>query len=272
MRLASIPLSVCWSENGYVKSDKLVCDLKREDELFLFSNKRALTFRRHRLACKVSIMIAEPEVVQKQFYRLIPYFQSRFHRIATHSESILSKCKNAEKWILGGRWVKANSGQNVEKTGMVSIIASKKRSCSGHLLRHELINWARQSGVALDVFGNGYHWLDDKTDGHAPFRFSVVSENTQSAGYFTEKLIDCLICESVPIYCGDPRIGEYFDLRGFVICNNIYDLQQAVSRVDTSIYTKMQPYIVENKRRALALFEMENSMTQLAGPKVFDFS
>lgn len=272
MRLANIPLSACWSDGGYVKSDNLVCDLRPEDELFLFSTKRALTFRRHGLACKVSLMIAEPEVVQKQFYRLIPRFQSRFNRIATHSENILSKCRNAEKWTHGGRWVEANSGQNVEKSGMVSIISSKKRSSSGHLLRHDLINWAQQNGVALNVFGKGYHWLEDKADGHAPFRFSVVIENNQSAGYFTEKLIDCLICESVPIYWGDPNIGEYFDLRGFVVCNDFNELQQAVSRANAGIYTEMKPYLVENKKRALDLFDQANSMTQLAGPKIFDFS
>jgi hypothetical protein len=271
-RIADIPLSACWVEGSYAQSDRFISDLNPEDELFIFSSKRALTFNRSGLKCKVSIMIAEPEIIQKQFYHLISFFQRRFYRIATHSDNILAKCKNAEKWTHGGRWIEFDTPQLFEKTGMVSIIASKQRSSEGHLLRHELISWAQQKGVVLDLFGKGYNWLEKKSNGHAPYRFSVIIENSRSSGYFTEKLIDCLLCESVPIYWGDPKIADHFDLRGFLICDDLKDLQRALENLDTRLFEELHPYLVKNKKRALTLFDQPNSMTQLAGPKIFDFT
>ena len=269
-RLSDIALALCWTDEARGTKDRVIGDLGPEDEVFLFSNKRSLTFRRSGVRAKVSLMIAEPRVIQRGLYRLVPWMWRRFHRIASHDDSILSACPNGEKWIHGGRWVNAHTAIGA-KNGMVSIIASSKRSSGGHLLRHQLIAWAKIADVALDLYGKGYQPLDNKADGHIPFRFSVVIENNRSAGYFTEKLIDALLCESVPIYWGDPEITLYFDMRGMVICNDISDLQSAVSGASGPKFEEMQPFVAENKRRALALFDAPNAMTRLAGPRIFDF-
>jgi hypothetical protein len=47
--------------------------------------------------------------------------------------------------------------------------------------------------------------------------FSIVCENSSIPNYFTEKLIDCFLCRTVPIYFGAPNIGEFFDTRGMII-------------------------------------------------------
>uniref|UniRef100_A0A6C0JWF9 Fucosyltransferase C-terminal domain-containing protein n=1 Tax=viral metagenome TaxID=1070528 RepID=A0A6C0JWF9_9ZZZZ len=60
-----------------------------------------------------------------------------------------------------------------------------------------------------------------KKDLHLPFQFSIILENSQQDNYFTEKLIDCLLCKTVPIYWGCPNIGAYFDARGIIILRSI---------------------------------------------------
>ena len=41
--------------------------------------------------------------------------------------------------------------------------------------------------------------------------YSVVVESSSELNYFTEKLIDCLITKTIPIYWGCPNISEFFD-------------------------------------------------------------
>lgn len=53
------------------------------------------------------------------------------------------------------------------------------------------------------------------------YRFAICFENTIFPGYLTEKLFDCLLAGCIPIYWGDPTIGDqappdcYIDFRQF---------------------------------------------------------
>jgi hypothetical protein len=61
----------------------------------------------------------------------------------------------------------------------------------------------------LDAFGPGAGaYVNDKTEALAPYMFSVVFENCRQDMYFTEKLIDCFLTGTVPIYWGPPRLEE----------------------------------------------------------------
>lgn len=46
--------------------------------------------------------------------------------------------------------------------------------------------------------------------------FHLVVENVSQRDYFTEKLLDCLLTLTLPIYWGCPNLGEYFDLQGII--------------------------------------------------------
>jgi len=218
------------------------------------------------------LMVAEPQAIQIHVYWMVGLFQSRFRRILTHSQKIMASCANAQIWIHGGRWVEDKTSEPEQKTDLVSIIASKKNSAQGHLLRQEVINWALKENYPLDTFGYGYNPLAEKEMGHAPYRFSVVIENSQSAGYFTEKLIDAVLCRSIPIYWGDPEISQYFDTRGMIICNSIGEFIEALNSINNETYEAMAPYLEINRDFALATFDLPNSMTKIAGPHIYDKS
>ena len=114
--------------------------------------------------------------------------------------------------------------------------------------------------------------MDAGAMGHAPYRFSVVIENSQSTGYFTEKLIDAVLCRSIPIYWGDPEISQYFDTRGMIICNSLGDFIEALNSINNETYEAMAPYVEINRARAQATFDLPNSMTKIAGPHIYDKS
>jgi hypothetical protein len=70
--------------------------------------------------------------------------------------------------------------------------------------------------VPFDLYGRGFNPIDDKWDGIAPYRYSIAFENARTANYFSEKLMDCFVCLTLPLYYGSPEIQKYFPARSFV--------------------------------------------------------
>ncbi|WP_246175768.1 glycosyltransferase family 10 domain-containing protein [Roseovarius bejariae] len=148
---------------------------------------------------------------------------------------------NATFFPFGSTWVPNWPDLDTTKTKMCSLIASAKRELEGHALRHEIVEWAKAEGVTLDVMGGGYQRFKAKSDGLAPYRYSVVIENVRERDYFTEKLIDALLCKTVPIYWGCPNIAEYFDTSGMIICESAADIQQALRSMSEADYNARLP-------------------------------
>lgn len=48
------------------------------------------------------------------------------------------------------------------------------------------------------------------------YKFTIAFENYVYPGYQTEKLYDAMLSKSLPIYCGDPNIGEIFNTKSFL--------------------------------------------------------
>jgi hypothetical protein len=53
------------------------------------------------------------------------------------------------------------------------------------------------------------------------YKFTIAFENYVYPGYQTEKLYDAMLANSIPIYCGDPFIGEIFNAESFVNANEL---------------------------------------------------
>jgi glycosyl transferase family 10 (putative fucosyltransferase) len=104
---------------------------------------------------------------------------------------------------------------HVEKTKGLSWVTSAKDALPGHKLRMFFLRsiWGK---VPFDLYGRGFNPIDDKWDGIAPYRYSIAFENARTANYFSEKLMDCFVCLTLPLYYGSPEIHKYFPARSFV--------------------------------------------------------
>lgn len=135
------------------------------------------------------------------------------------------------EWVpVGGCWIKDLDCLVYEKTKSISIIASGKKITEGHNLRHQCID-NLGSLISGNCFGGGYNKIPYKLEGLKDYRFHIVIENSRSCGYFTEKIIDCFATGTVPIYWGDPLIGEIFDTSGMIIFRDIDHLSQIVNEI-----------------------------------------
>ena len=103
-----------------------------------------------------------------------------------------------------------------EKTRSVSCIASGLQQLEGHRLRLSFIKTLQQQFGQMDFFGRDTHFLPDKMDGLLPYRYSIAIENSSQPHYFTEKINDCFLAYTVPVYYGCKNIGRYFPERSFV--------------------------------------------------------
>ena len=73
--------------------------------------------------------------------------------------------------------------------------------------------------------------VDDKAAFDYKHKFSIVCENSSYPGYTTEKLIQALSSYCVPIYWGDPLVGEIFNKDCFIDVNDFKSFDGVVEKV-----------------------------------------
>jgi len=68
---------------------------------------------------------------------------------------------------------------------------------------------------AIEDLYKGDKW-EIKRQFLSSYKFTIAFENNIYPGYQTEKLYDAMLCNSIPIYCGDPCIAEVFNTKAFI--------------------------------------------------------
>ena len=70
--------------------------------------------------------------------------------------------------------------------------------------------------LAFDLYGRGFRFVEDKWDGLAPYRYAIAVENHSNPYYWSEKLFDCFLAWTMPIYYGCTEITRYFPAEAMV--------------------------------------------------------
>ncbi len=79
----------------------------------------------------------------------------------------------------------------------------------------------------------------EKLDYHHRYNFSVCYDNSAIRGCISERIFDCFISKSIPIYCGAPDIGDYIPKQCFINRNDFSsyeDLYKFIKSMDYSTY------------------------------------
>ena len=211
---------------------------------------------------RVSVMLLEPRAVHHRHLNMLRLFHRRFHRILTADKELLS-VPNSIFFPVGGSWVPNHGDIDLSKSAMCSLIASAKNRQPGHKLRHEMVRWIRDNGKFVDIMGRGYHPFLEKSDGLASYRYSIVIENAREPNYFSEKLIDALLCKTVPIYWGCPNTAEFFDTSGMILCEDMADIQRAVENMSEADYQSRLPALAENCESAVGYMDFYERAAKL---------
>jgi hypothetical protein len=63
------------------------------------------------------------------------------------------------------------------------------------------------------------------------YKFNIAFENSSYPGYTTEKILDALVANTVPIYWGDPQVGTDFNSRRIVSLHDFASEEEMVRHV-----------------------------------------
>jgi len=195
-------------------------------------------------------MIVEPDVVHKIYLLLSKYLNWRFYKILTKNKYLLKNISNSSFFYLGSTFLEDWHNIDIRKTKMASLIASSQNKLVGHKLRHEIAEHIKRNNFNISLIGRGYKPFDKKEDGLKSYRYSIVIENSSEKDYFTEKVIDACLLETIPIYWGAPNIAKYFDTRGFIICRNVDQILLAIKSMSIDDYNSKIKWIKKNRETA----------------------
>lgn len=107
------------------------------------------------------------------------------------------------------------------KTKLLSIMVSEKMGEIGHLYRHALVSKILDTNLPIDIYGRGseyYQFMGDERikgqfkeyEPYENYQFHIAIENMQMPHYFSEKIMNPLMCNTTPIYMGCSKIDLYF--------------------------------------------------------------
>ncbi len=74
-------------------------------------------------------------------------------------------------------------------------------------------------------------YVSDKIEFQKKYKFTIAFENARANGYTTEKIFDAFAAGTIPIYYGNPRIGEEFNEKAFINCHNYKSLEAVIEAV-----------------------------------------
>jgi hypothetical protein len=98
--------------------------------------------------------------------------------------------------------------------------------------------------------------VSDKIDFIKDYKFTIAFENSSQSGYTTEKLIDPMRVNSLPVYWGNPLVGKDFNTKSFINLMDYQTMDEAIEEIiyldnnDSAYLDKLsQPWIEKEKKR-----------------------
>jgi hypothetical protein len=213
----------------------------------------------------IALLIESQEIHQEQ-YKFIEAFNSLFKIVLTFDKKLLDKGENFKLNLYGTTWLNKIYRNIWEKNKICSLISSNKQTTTGHKLRHTIVNYLKgqQRFDFIDIYGGNYlplefsqtkaynkeHSMQDVSNkkilGIRDYMFSIVIENCKKDYYFTEKIVDCFLTGTIPIYYGCPSICNFFNEKGILVFNTPDECYSIIESLSKEKYMELMPYIKEN--------------------------
>ena len=187
----------------------------------------------------------------------------RIDMLLTWDEELL-KTKNAVFCSVtdSSQWTGLTSAafQVYEKSKLVSAISSTKRMVPGHNIRLNFINSIRSR---VDLYGRGFQEIPTKLDGLKDYMFSVAIENCTPTNAFSEKIQDCFLAGTIPIYYGPSNIGDFYDIDGILTFTTQEELDNILLSLTPELYYSKMTSVLSNYVKAFQYPTFNDSLYDL---------
>lgn len=201
---------------------------------------------------KVGCYLMEPPIVKPGDYKLLPELSDAFDYVYVHEGIRTSRVQANPSLtnLLSFSWpmtypdnVPAENSEKLNRVAMICGGHTRFKSTgpsNGYALRYRVLV-DPEIREHIDLYGHG--WNVNKRDMltplslirkgrvrllHAPkpvasklevlarYNFALCAENQAINGYVTEKVIDCLLAGTIPIYWGAPDLEKYVPENCFI--------------------------------------------------------
>lgn len=203
------------------------------------------------------LIVSEPD---EYFGNLTYAIQHRdyFSFILTCHREVVEMCENALFCPYGESWWEDIPYQyeEVEKEFKTSFLRGNKLQSFGHSIRHQIYNRRGEIKTPIQFWDtlnmSTIHEVnrENKVKSFHQYMFSLCIENTAHPGYFTEKITDCILYKTIPVYWGCPDIENYYDPRGmfrFTTADEAIELLSSLTQED--YYSRLE-YVEDNYKKA----------------------
>jgi hypothetical protein len=231
-----------WNESDFIEWDRG----ENNDYDFIFltdSNIKDVITNK-----KIYAWLIESPDITPYAYDYVKNNKNLFNKIFTFDRVILNSFDNSVFLPYGGSMLDKNDIKIHNKTKNVSMMMSFKNYLEGHKLRH-IIRYGYEGRI--NFYGSGFNGVNEKKIVSVKdYRFSIAIENCRKDYYFTEKLIDCFLTGTIPIYWGCPSIGDFFNMDGIITFEKPNDLNKILNNLSVEYYNDMKDIIQYNYEKA----------------------
>eukprot|EP00933_Yihiella_yeosuensis_P015268 TRINITY_DN13377_c0_g1_i1.p1 TRINITY_DN13377_c0_g1~~TRINITY_DN13377_c0_g1_i1.p1 ORF type:complete len:289 (-),score=37.20 TRINITY_DN13377_c0_g1_i1:202-1068(-) len=121
----------------------------------------------------------------------------------------------ATPWLIPVEWPQLHGSS---KRAGLGFLRGNKRTTKGHILRHDVWEARGQLEASMKIPIDFLEGGVSRNERNKQFlnKFVLVIENSTHANYFTEKLLDAILAQCVPIYWGCSNIESFFDPAGII--------------------------------------------------------
>jgi hypothetical protein len=188
---------------------------------------------------------------------------------------------NAKLFLFGTHWSNNYQTTFENKKDAVSYAMTNKKDrpedlskfgiqpADGYDVRHQIgtVFKALQAYCGLPLHGYNSqryptdyegleHTLSASPDGKLElmkYKFHLAVENSTLPNYMTEKLHDCFMTKTVPIYYGCPNVSDYYNMDGILKFDTAEELIKILKSLTPQKYDEMKDAIEDNHNRFLEI-------------------
>lgn len=253
-----------WDDVRFTTDDIEECDV-----LVMLNNRMKHAVHAHCPKGRIWALMQEPYA--KGFTDWMVEGHDAFDRIYTNylpsSDPKYITSQPALPWHVNRTFDELTTCVMPEKRRSLSWIVGNCRDLPGHMKRFAFLRAVQaDKNLDIDLYGRAVHFIDDKWDGLAPYRYSIAAENTLWPDYWTEKIADCFLTWTVPFYHGCGNLEKYFPADSFIRID-IDKPEEAIGIIKRYLreddWSRRLPALEEARRRVLYEYQLFPVLTRL---------
>ena len=230
------------------------------------------------------LCVCEPPFVKLYHPKYISQFGNliSFRKFAHYKNNFIDSFPLLP-WLSGSKFIESKHSWNEtnyisydefvklsikDKYNKIAIITSNKAFTRGHRKRLKFLAYLKNSlPDILDIFGDGFQFVEDKFDVYSKYKYVIAFENCSYSGYWTEKIADAFLCNCLPLYFGDPCLDRYFDVQSYIQLD-LNEPEMMVQKIKQIIkedtYSEKIKYIEIAKQKVMNEYNLFSVMAKIS--------